>query len=61
MGLIELINLQMNRKYFRNFQMCNYKVRSKRIKSLQGKAIECFSQLITFLILEQLASKNIHN
>lgn len=41
--------------------MCNYKIRSQRIKSLQDKAIECFSRLITSLILEQLASKNIHN
>jgi len=61
MGLTELTNQQMNNKYFRNFQMCNYRVKSKRIKSLQDKEIEFFSQLITFLIPEQLANKNIRN
>ena len=49
----------MNNKFFKNFQMCKCRVKSKRIKSLQGKAIEYFSQLITFLIPGQLGSKNI--
>ena len=47
----------MNNKFFKNFQMCNCRVKSKRIKSLQGKAIEYFSQLITFLILNMCIIK----